>query len=160
MPYLAMIDRLRAFLRRPSAVLITAGYSFGDIHINEIIEQGLRANANAHVFALLHGPLEQYPVVRRIGYSQPSVSFLAGDAGMIDGQALPWRVRSGQELAPGAQGYVEVADGAEELRVAALQLGDFAKLGQLLRELAGTPLPVAVTPALPGLEPEEGSDGD
>jgi hypothetical protein len=42
MPYLAMLDRLRAFLKQPAGVLIIAGFSFGDDHLNEIIVQGLQ----------------------------------------------------------------------------------------------------------------------
>src|SRR5258708_16446635 len=34
MPYLAMLDRLRAFLRQPARVLITSVYSFSDYHLN------------------------------------------------------------------------------------------------------------------------------
>lgn len=41
MPYLAMIDRLRAFLRRRGAARFVSGYSFGDRHINEAMIQGL-----------------------------------------------------------------------------------------------------------------------
>jgi len=42
MPYLAMIDRLRAFLKKPSSVLITCGYSFRDVHINANFLEGLQ----------------------------------------------------------------------------------------------------------------------
>lgn len=37
MPYLAMIDRLRAFLKQPTATLVICGYSFRDQHLNEVI---------------------------------------------------------------------------------------------------------------------------
>jgi hypothetical protein len=36
LPYLAMIDRLRAFFRETNSVLVICGYSFGDDHLNEI----------------------------------------------------------------------------------------------------------------------------
>jgi hypothetical protein len=55
MPYLAMIDRLNSFLRQTSAVLITSGYSFGDVHLNDTIMSALKANPTAMVIALLHG---------------------------------------------------------------------------------------------------------
>ena len=47
MPYLAMQDRLRAFLARGQAVLITCGYSFADSHLNQAIQQGLQGNPTA-----------------------------------------------------------------------------------------------------------------
>jgi hypothetical protein len=53
MPYIAMQDRLRAFLARGQAVLVTCGYSFGDWHLNQAILQGLSGNPSAVCFGLL-----------------------------------------------------------------------------------------------------------
>lgn len=50
-PYVALIDRLCAFLQQDDAVLFTCGYSFGDNHINERIVTSLRRGANSHVIA-------------------------------------------------------------------------------------------------------------
>lgn len=58
MPYLAMMDRLRAFVSRKQAFLVICGYSFGDGHINEAIAEGLRGNPNATAFALQFGGLD------------------------------------------------------------------------------------------------------
>lgn len=55
MPYLAMLDRLRAFLRQPSAAFILCGYSFRDDHINEVIIQGLGSRFD-HLSADGRGP--------------------------------------------------------------------------------------------------------
>ena len=41
MPYLAMVDRLRAFVRKPSSVLVVCGYSFRDEHLNACLLEGL-----------------------------------------------------------------------------------------------------------------------
>ena len=40
MPYLAMVDRLRAFLKQPTSTLILCGYSFRDEHVNEVYRDG------------------------------------------------------------------------------------------------------------------------
>jgi hypothetical protein len=66
MPYLAMMDRLRAFLKKESAVLVAIGFSFKDVHLNEIIVQGLQGNATGVVFALLHGKLQRYEELTKI----------------------------------------------------------------------------------------------
>ncbi|MBK6958008.1 MAG: SIR2 family protein [Nitrosomonas sp.] len=50
LPYLAMLDRLKNFLARGQAVLVTCGYSFADEHLNEVIFQGLRSNPTAICF--------------------------------------------------------------------------------------------------------------
>lgn len=53
-PYVALIDRLCAFLQQDDAVLFTCGYSFGDDHINERLVTSLRRGANSHVIALYY----------------------------------------------------------------------------------------------------------
>lgn len=53
MPYLAMQDRLRAFLAKPQAVLVTCGYSFADKHLTRAIMEGLRGNPTAVCFGLI-----------------------------------------------------------------------------------------------------------
>lgn len=53
MPYLAMLDRLRAFFQGKDAPrLVVCGYSFLDDHLNEVLLDGLRGNRNAQCFAL------------------------------------------------------------------------------------------------------------
>jgi hypothetical protein len=59
MPFLAMQDRLKAFLARPEAVLAICGYSFADEHFNALIREGLRGNARLVVFGLVYGNLVQ-----------------------------------------------------------------------------------------------------
>ena len=44
MPFYAMLDRLRAFLRADQCVMIICGYSFADEHLNAYIGQGLSGN--------------------------------------------------------------------------------------------------------------------
>jgi hypothetical protein len=56
-PYLAMMDRLKAFLKKPGAILVSCGFSYRDQHINEIIDQSLRGNPTASVQGLLFEPV-------------------------------------------------------------------------------------------------------
>ena len=53
-PYISLLDRLSAFLKRDDTILITCGYSFSDEHINERIRTALNSNASTHVIALYH----------------------------------------------------------------------------------------------------------
>ena len=58
MPYLAMLDRLRAFFHGKDAPrLVVCGYSFLDDHLNEVLLDGLRGNRNAQCFALMYSGL-------------------------------------------------------------------------------------------------------
>jgi hypothetical protein len=69
MPYLALLDRLRTFLRRPSAVLITCGYSYRDQHLNEVLLDGAEGNPSSMLFGLMHGELAQYEEGVKIGHN-------------------------------------------------------------------------------------------
>jgi hypothetical protein len=133
MPYLAMIDRLRAFLRRTPAVLVTCGFSFSDPHLNEIVEDGLRANPNAVCFALLFGELSSYALALPLARRRPNVTLLCRDGAVIgtregrwslDETAAPprdWIARK----TPGNGG----TSGSWECR-----LGDFQCLGEFLAD--------------------------
>jgi len=55
LPFLAMQDRLRKFLAGGDRLLVIAGYSFSDQHLNEVILQALRSNPQLAVTALIFG---------------------------------------------------------------------------------------------------------
>ena len=50
MPYFAMLDRLRVFLRSDQCVLLTCGYSFGDEHINAVHRTGAFRKSQCRMF--------------------------------------------------------------------------------------------------------------
>jgi hypothetical protein len=133
LPYLALLDRLRGFLRQPSAVLVSCGFSFRDEHVNDVVGQALLANPTASVQALLHDSLTAYGEAITLASRTPNLSLLAKDAAVVGAQQAPW-------TSPGTD--------------AAFYLGDFNALGQLLRELVGAraiPPPLPATP--PATEP-------
>lgn len=127
MPYLAMQDRFRAFLREPSATLVTIGYSFRDEHINDLIVQGLRGNASGAAFALLYGGLEKYPQGAQLALSSPNLQLFARDRGCLSGNEGPW------------------SNGDDDEEMVVCQLGDFREFGRQLRRLAA-PGPRGVDP--------------
>lgn len=85
MPYLAMLDRLKAFLLAPSSLLFICGYSFADEHINDVICRSLDANPTAHVFAFVHGDLEaeRYKLACHCALATPNLSLLGFDKAII-----------------------------------------------------------------------------
>jgi hypothetical protein len=132
MPYLAMIDRLRSFLREMPAVLVTCGYSFGDQHLNEIISEGLQANPNAVCYALLFGALEGYPIAKALAAQRPNLNLLARDKAVFGTREGIWRLNSSPEDTDAiAIERVFGTGGTEESD--AFVLGDFARLGAFLR---------------------------
>lgn len=134
MPYLAMLDRLKAFLLAPSALLFICGYSFADEHINDVICRSLETNPTAHVFACVYGNLEdrRYKFARQCALATPNLSLLGFDKAII-GRNLGHWVNEDIDTLPLPPGVL-VKSGDD----IALRLGDFAALGALLRGLAGT----------------------
>lgn len=132
MPYLAMLDRLKAFLLSPSALLFICGYSFADEHINDIICRSLEANPTAQVFAFVFGNLDEpkYALGKECASSTPNLSMLAFDKGIVGRNVGEWQMEEADTL-PLPAGIL-VKDGT----VVSLKLGDFSALGDLLRGLS------------------------
>jgi hypothetical protein len=123
MPYLAMLDRLRAFLKKPSSVLIVCGYSFRDDHLNEVMIQGLQGNPTAITFALLFGKLQDYPNATKLAVHRANLSLMSDDEAVIGTKRSNWS---------------EKADhGIHKAKQAKFKLGDFACFGTLLQDLIG-----------------------
>lgn len=141
MPYLAMIDRLRAFLKQPTATLIICGYSFRDEHLNEVIVQGLQSTPTAIAFSLLFGPIAGYPQALKLASERANLSLLAKDGAAISSRMAKWHEKEAGSLSKDVEKWVAWApidptkkDGKV---TAEFLLGDFAFFGQFLRELIG-----------------------
>lgn len=133
MPYLAMLDRLKAFLLNPSALIFICGYSFADEHINDVIRRSLEANPSAHAFAFLYGELsdKKYALGRDCALATPNLSMMAFDSAIIGRNLGDWHTENVDELSlpPG----ILTKDGT----LISLKLGDFSALGNLLRGISG-----------------------
>jgi hypothetical protein len=142
MPYLAMIDRLRTFIRKPSSVLVVCGYSFRDEHLNACLLEGLTGSPRSAVFGLLYGNLADYPEATKLAGTAGNLSLMARDGAIIGTRSGGWDNRD-----PGDTG---IWSGAVELgadpaggtaKVASFHLGDFARLGRFLAALIGRDAP-------------------
>lgn len=149
MPYLALIDRLNSFLRQPSAVLITNGYSFSDTHLNDTIVNALKANPTAMVIALLYGTYSiKYEKAFSYAKNRFNLSTWTFDEAVIGGQQGKWNVIIPDSLTEEnlAEAIVKipeiikatVAGGKDETIIHyQLQLGNFANLGNFLQAMIG-----------------------
>lgn len=89
LPYLAMRDRLRAFVKeRP--VFLTCGYSFSDAHINEDLAIALAASPSSVCYGLMFGSIAQYPQAQALALQRPNLNLLANDGGVLRGKACQW----------------------------------------------------------------------
>ncbi len=137
MPYLAMIDRLRDFLRDPSSALILCGYSFRDEHINDTILQGLEYTQTAVAFALLFENLDKYSSVAVAAVDRPNLIVLGRDGGIIGGQRLKWIEMNAESPMADESKWIKWVPSTDGKRAATLTLGDYRVLGRFLQELAG-----------------------
>jgi hypothetical protein len=144
LPYLAMLDRLKAFLNHGQAVLVTCGYSFIDQHLNEVILQGLNGNPTAICFGLLYGERSGSPEAVTRATKQPNLNLLAVDGAVLGTIEGEWEsIEKKDHHLDG----IAAASGALPGRATCPEernkflLGDFAALGNFLaHQLAETNL--------------------
>jgi hypothetical protein len=152
MPYLAMLDRLKAFFHgipgrnrgasggqeEDAPRLIVCGYSFLDDHLNEVLLDGLRGNRNAQCFALMHSNLEKHPRVIEYAEKQGNLTVLARDGAVVGTRAGRYRpgTDGGEEHKPWLHVDVDMTSGTAVNRTQC-QLGDFHYFGLFLEQLCG-----------------------
>lgn len=141
MPYLAMIDRLRAFLKQPTSTLIICGYSFRDEHINEAIVQGLQSSQNTIAFALIYGNISGYKQATDLARKCSNLNILACDAGVICKQDAKWPERDAESVEKYNIKWIKWTPIIPKQKNSKMKsefvLGDFALFGSFLQELVG-----------------------
>ena len=135
MPYYAMLDRLRVFLRSDQCVLVTCGYSFGDEHINAIIAQGLSGNSNAACLGMIFNDRNTAPKAVKLAKRHANLTLLAADGGVVGTVDRVWDSKV-KDVNP-AYSIAVATDMPAERTSAPVErckwlLGDFAALGRLL----------------------------
>jgi hypothetical protein len=154
MPYLAMLDRLRAFFRGDAVKrrgdadnrdedaprLIVCGYSFLDDHLNEALLDGLRGNRNAHCFALMYKNLSEHPRAVESARKQANLTVLARDGAVVGtrvGRYRPGSCGGDEHKLWLYEKEVATADPAKPERQPLSHLGDFHYFGLFLEQLCG-----------------------
>ena len=147
MPYLAMLDRLKAFFRAGGhsqgygpPVLVVAGYSFCDDHLNEVLLDGLRGNRSAQCFVLAYSGLSDAKAVVDLAIQQPNLSVIAWDGAVIGTRAGRYRTTQAPFASSEPWLTTEPASAtasAETSITARCRLGDFHFFGLFLEQLCG-----------------------
>ena len=138
MPYLAMLDRLKSFLKVPSAALIICGYSFNDQHLNSVIIQGLMSNPTSIAFALLYGDMKSYTEILKHAVNRPNLNLLAEDSALIGTQQHEWSIRDASSTMQDANSpAISWSEIGEDKVKAKFNLGDFTQLGDFIINLVG-----------------------
>ncbi len=135
MPYFAMLDRLRVFLRSDQCILLTCGYSFGDEHINAVIAQGLSGNPNAACFGMIFNDRANTPKAVDLAKRHANLTLLAADGAVVGTVDRDWhnQTKDDNPAYP-----IAVTTDLPDWRTKAPAdrckwvLGDFAALGRFL----------------------------
>lgn len=150
LPYLAMIDRLRAYLKQPSSVLVLCGYSFRDDHLNEVIVQGLQGTQTAIGFALLFGDIENYTKAVKLASERPNLTLLARNGAVVSGRQGNWYDKELESVTVEQSQWItwKAFDSGDDKsrQVAQFHLGDFEIFGKFLSELVGQIRQASETP--------------
>lgn len=135
MPYYAMLDRLRTFLRLDQCVLLTCGYSFADEHINAYIAQGLSGNPNAACIGMIFNDRADAPKAVELARRHANLSMLAADGAVVGTVDRDWHgeVKEQNPAFPlAAAKNLPVGRTKAPADRCKWLLGDFAALGQFL----------------------------
>ena len=89
-PYSAFTDRLSRFLEQDDALLIVAGFSFGDEHINNLIFGALENRPRTHVYALQYGEQPDENELIKRALQRPNMIVMGPQTGIIGGRRGAW----------------------------------------------------------------------
>lgn len=89
-PYRALMDRLARVLARPDALLVGAGFSFGDQHINAVLFDVLDNYPKTHVISLMYSPISDTSPIVQAALTRPNLMVLGANAAVIGTRFLEW----------------------------------------------------------------------
>lgn len=142
-PYSAFMDRFTNFLSLDDALLVVAGFGFGDEHINALIFGALENRPRTHVYALQY--VEDADDAELIQHSQRrhNIVVVGPETGVIAGQRAPWACSDDAllvdmpfELATSRSGPPSTPGTAASPRLGQMKIGDFAHLCEFLASIA------------------------
>jgi len=128
-PYSAFTDRLTRFLEQDDALLIVAGFSFSDEHINNLIFGALENRPRTHVYALQFEELPDASELVKRSLQRPNMIVVSPQTGIIGGRRGAWApVESPAFMQPVFELKEDKPAGAggEAVKSGRMKIGDFA----------------------------------
>ena len=126
-PYSAFTDRLSRFLEQDDALLVVAGFSFGDEHINNLIFGALENRPRTHVYALQFDELLPEANLMRRAAQRPNMIVISPKTGTIGGRQSMWApVECPTFMNAVFELHEEVPAGGEPVKSGKMKIGDFA----------------------------------
>lgn len=87
-PFLVLQDRLRRALQQPETLVLIAGYSFGDQHLNEMLFDAARRRPRSELIAFCHGAIPES--LAEQAATLPNLQATAPDEAIIGGVRAAW----------------------------------------------------------------------
>jgi len=140
-PYAAFTDRLTRFLEQDDALLIVAGFNFGDEHINNLIFGALENRPRTHVYALQFEELPEESVLIKRAYQRSNLIVVGPQTGVIGGRRAKWTPEEIPSFMDGvfelkAEAVAAGADAAKAPKSGVMKIGDFACFCRFLESMA------------------------
>jgi len=135
-PYAAFTDRLSRFLEQDDALLVIAGFSFGDEHINNLIFGALENRPRTHVYALqFEEPPHDADLVKRAA-QRPNMIVVGPKTGIIGGRRAAWApVESPAFMATVFESKEEEPADGKAVKSGRMKIGDFALFSEFLEAM-------------------------
>ncbi|SFL20721.1 SIR2-like domain-containing protein [Nitrosomonas aestuarii] len=137
-PYSTFADRLSRFLEQDDALLIVAGFNFGDEHINHLIFSTLENRPRTHVYALQFEELSEETDVIKRAYQRSNLIVIGPKTGIIGGQRAAWSpIESPAFLNVAFElNVTKAVDGEDqEKQSGTMKIGDFKSFCDLLESI-------------------------
>lgn len=142
-PYVAILEHLRHVLDRDTeTLLIAAGYSFGDEHINEVIFDALEARDRTHLVALQFKELGDEHDLIRTAKRRHNVIVYGPETAVVRGKRAGWQLN--EPASDRTKHLLDIPfdsdaepDKAKVSLTGRMRLGDFVVLARFLDSIAG-----------------------
>lgn len=142
-PYAAMMDRLSRFLELDDALLIVAGFSFGDEHINNTMFSALENRPRTHVYALQFAEEDDDSELVKRSFQRRNLVVIGPKTGIIGGTRAPWAdpaepasVSAAFEMPEAEEGVGDEEEGKNAAMLPGrMKIGDFSALCTFLSSM-------------------------
>jgi hypothetical protein len=137
-PYAAFTERLTRFLEQDDALLIVAGFSFGDEHINNLIFGALENRPRTHVYALQFEELPEDGVLIKRAYQRSNLIVVGPKTGIIGGRRAKWMPAESLSFMDGVfeTKEADASGGAAKAKLGLMKIGDFSCFCHFLESMA------------------------
>jgi hypothetical protein len=136
-PYSAISGRLARFMEQDDALLIVAGFNFGDEHINSIVFGALESHPRTHTYALQFEEPDGEGALLKRAAQRPNLVVIAPETGVFGARRAPWRATTVPDFMQGLIDVVEPKEGEEGAPSVSVGIGDFCCFCDFLESMAG-----------------------